>query len=86
MTNIDEIALKLAHRKCTRYDHVPTDMGIKYSFSEHNLIDFAHALLAEIEQRVAVACAKFVHRNVGTLEDVDTVIDGMNSGKWREYL
>ena len=49
MTNIDEIALKLAHRKCTIYDHVPTDMGIKYSFSEHHLVDFARVLLADPE-------------------------------------
>ena len=46
MNRIDEIALKLAHRKCTIYDH---NHHIKYSFAEHNLIDFAHALLADPE-------------------------------------
>ena len=48
MENLKEIALRIAHRKCTSYDHVPTDMSIKYSFAEHHLIDFAEALLAEI--------------------------------------
>jgi len=47
MTKIDEIALKLAHRKCTIYDH---NHHIKYSFAEHHLIDFAHALLAELKK------------------------------------
>lgn len=39
-----------------------------------------------IEQRVAEACAKYVHRKVGVLGDVDTVIEGMNSGEWREFV
>ncbi len=50
MNKIDEIALQLAHRKCTSYNHVPTDMVIKYSFAEHHLIDFANALLAELSK------------------------------------
>lgn len=49
--DIKEIALKIAHRKCTSYDHVPVDMGIRYSFSDSHLIEFAEALVAEIQRR-----------------------------------
>lgn len=49
------------------------------------LFTYPYPVIAS-EQRVAEACAKYVHRNVGVLEDVDTVIAGMNSGKWGEYL
>jgi len=46
--NIKETALRLAHRKCTSYEHVPVDMGIRYSFSDAHLIDFSEALVAEL--------------------------------------
>lgn len=39
-----EEVLKLAHRKCTAYDHIPTDKGVQYSFSPRHLIDFAQAI------------------------------------------
>ena len=54
MLNIKEIALQLAHRKCTRYNHVPVDRGIRYNFSDAHLIDFAEALIAELDREITL--------------------------------
>lgn len=47
---IEEIALTVAHRRCTNYKHVPVVDDIKYSFSDSHMKDFVYHLLKAIQE------------------------------------
>ena len=71
--NIKETALQLAYRKCTSYEHVPVDMGIRYSFSDAHLIDFAEALVAELAKE---------NKPVAWMYEYSYDLNGDKQGHW----